>query len=210
MAISIEIQNSREYEDCRSSKFLSRLCALLIDRDLCSEPRPHLLLPLCERAAWQVLRDLPSFGEQERSKPPLGLLYSRQVSSLLGDLLMEWWKLLSTQHFTLFTKIHSLRSTSFTTEEIYNLFGGFCPISGSPVRPSAWSKWGSIPFKKASNTGQSTTGSNSQNDLPWTSFYFQEAWAYVAGRVCATCKSLSRRTLWRWRPGREGPPLTCL
>merc|ERR1712055_383658 len=51
------------------------------------------------------------------------------------------------------------RSTSFTTEEIYNLFGGFCPISGSPVRPSAWSKWGSIPFKKASNTGQSTTGS---------------------------------------------------
>ena len=90
MAISIEIQNSREYEDCRSSKFLSRLCALLIDRDLCSEPRPHLLLPLCERAAWQVLRDLPSFGEQERSKPPLGLLYSRQVSLLLGDLLTKW------------------------------------------------------------------------------------------------------------------------
>merc|ERR1712156_1377679 len=51
------------------------------------------------------------------------------------------------------------RSTSFATEEIYNLFGGFCPISGSPVRPSAWSKWGRIPFKKASNTGQSTTGS---------------------------------------------------
>merc|ERR1712107_564644 len=115
-----EIQNSREDEDCLNSKFFSRLCALLIDRDLRSEPHPHLLLPLCERAARQVLRDLPSFGEQERSKSPLGLLYSR---------------------------------------EIHNLFGGFCPISGSPVRPSAWSKWGSIPFKKASNTGQSTTGS---------------------------------------------------
>merc|ERR1719456_822743 len=51
------------------------------------------------------------------------------------------------------------RSTSFTSEEITNLFGGFCPISGSPVRPSAWSKWGSIPFKKASNTAQSITGS---------------------------------------------------
>merc|ERR1719234_884190 len=50
------------------------------------------------------------------------------------------------------------RSTNFTTEEIRNLFGGFCPISGSPVRPSAWSKWGSIPFKKATNTGQTITG----------------------------------------------------
>ena len=98
MAISILIQNSREDEDCRSSKFFSQLGVELSDRDLCSEPHPHLLLPLCERAARQVLRDLPSFGEQERSKPPLGLLYSRQVSSLLGHLLMEWWKLLSTQH----------------------------------------------------------------------------------------------------------------
>ena len=53
---------------------------------------------------------------------------------------------------------HHFRSTSFTTEEIRNLFGGFCPISGSPVRPSAWSKWGSIPFKKASNTAQTITG----------------------------------------------------
>ena len=54
---------------------------------------------------------------------------------------------------------NDFRSTSFTTEEIRNLFGGFCPISGSPVRPSAWSKWGSIPFKKASNTAQTITGS---------------------------------------------------
>jgi len=51
------------------------------------------------------------------------------------------------------------RSTSLSAEEIRNLFGGFCPISGSPVRASAWSKWGSIPFKKASNTAATTTGS---------------------------------------------------
>merc|ERR1719295_99087 len=36
------------------------------------------------------------------------------------------------------------RSTSFTSEEITNLFGGFCPISGSPVRPSAQSITGSV------------------------------------------------------------------
>lgn len=71
------------------------------------------------------------------------------------------------------TKSYSFRSTSFTTEEIYNLFGGFCPISGSPVRPSAWSKWGSIPFKKASNTAQSTTG-NDRNDLVYLSWFWSK------------------------------------
>merc|ERR1711962_1734232 len=91
--MGILIQNSREDEDCRSSKFFSQLGVELSDRDLCSEPHLHLVLPLCERAARQILRDLPSFGEQERSKPPLGLLYSRQIHKFHDwrDLQPFWW-----------------------------------------------------------------------------------------------------------------------
>ena len=168
MAISIEIHNSCEDEESCSSKCSSQLGAVLGHRNLRARnrlgPHPLRLLPLSERAAREVLRDLPSFGEQERSKSPLGLLYSRQVSSLPWDLLTEQKDGESCLQPKKTTKSYSFRSTSFTTEEIYNLFGGFCPISGSPVRPSAWSKWGSIPFKKASNTAQSTTG-NDRNEL---------------------------------------------
>merc|ERR1712107_694007 len=126
--MGIEIQNSREDEDCLNSKFFSRLCALLIDRDL-------------------VLSLVPTSS-------------SLSVSELHGkyyEIFHRSGNRNAASH--LWASYILDRSTSFTTEEIYNLFGGFCPISGSPVRPSAWSKWGSIPFKKASNTGQSTTGS---------------------------------------------------
>ena len=38
----------------------------------------------------------------------------------------------------------------------------------------------------------------------------REAWACVAGLVSATCKSLSKPTLWRWTPGKAELPLMCL
>merc|ERR1719225_1420400 len=50
------------------------------------------------------------------------------------------------------------RSTSFSASEIRELFGGFCPISGSPVRPSNRNLWTNIQFKKASNPSQTESG----------------------------------------------------
>jgi len=46
-----------------------------------------------------------------------------------------------------------------TKEEIYKLFAGFCPISGSIVRPSRWSKWNDLKIKKATNTNAEELGS---------------------------------------------------
>merc|ERR1711963_626407 len=43
------------------------------------------------------------------------------------------------------------RSTSFSESEIMELFGGFCPISGSPVRPTTRNLWQGLQLKKASN-----------------------------------------------------------
>merc|ERR1712156_172888 len=50
------------------------------------------------------------------------------------------------------------RSTTFSASEIRELFGGFCPISGSPVRPSNRNLWTNIQFKKASNPSQTESG----------------------------------------------------
>merc|ERR1711973_1081423 len=50
------------------------------------------------------------------------------------------------------------RSSSFSASEIRELFGGFCPVSGSPVRPSNRNLWTNIQFKKASNPSQSEFG----------------------------------------------------
>ena len=44
------------------------------------------------------------------------------------------------------------RASNMTESEIYQLFGGFCPISGSPVSPSPESLWQGVKVKKASNT----------------------------------------------------------
>ena len=89
MAISIETGKSGENEASHSSICPSQPFAMLRDDHLRAgdhdEPDPLLLLHDGERAAWQVLRDLPSVWEQERSKSPLGLLYSRQVGcDILG------------------------------------------------------------------------------------------------------------------------------
>jgi len=46
------------------------------------------------------------------------------------------------------------RSTSLSVSEIRELFGGFCPISGSPVRPSTRNLWSGIQLKKASNPSE--------------------------------------------------------
>merc|ERR1711997_902243 len=46
------------------------------------------------------------------------------------------------------------RSTSLSVSEIRELFGGFCPISGSPVRPSSRNLWSGIQLKKASNPSE--------------------------------------------------------
>ena len=51
------------------------------------------------------------------------------------------------------------RSTTFSASEIRELFGGFCPISGSPVRPSSDNLWSNLEFKKSSNPGQTESGS---------------------------------------------------
>ena len=45
-----------------------------------------------------------------------------------------------------------LRSESFSLVELQELFGGFCPVSGSPVRPNAWNYWSDIKLKSAENT----------------------------------------------------------
>merc|ERR1712012_984290 len=50
------------------------------------------------------------------------------------------------------------RSTTFSASEIRELFGGFCPVSGSPVRPSNRNLWTNIPFKKASNPSLTESG----------------------------------------------------
>merc|ERR1712212_1189333 len=50
------------------------------------------------------------------------------------------------------------RSTTFSASEIRELFGGFCPISGSPVRPSYGNLWSNLEFKKSSNPGQTESG----------------------------------------------------
>ena len=86
-AISIEIGKSGENEASHSPVCPSRPFAMLRDGHLRAgdhdEPDPLLLLPDSERAAWEVLRDLPSVWEQERCKSPLGLLHFRQVVYLI-------------------------------------------------------------------------------------------------------------------------------
>merc|ERR1712062_664668 len=52
------------------------------------------------------------------------------------------------------------RSTTFSASEIRELFGGFCPVSGSPVRPSNRNLWTNIPFKSASDPSQTVSGSS--------------------------------------------------
>merc|ERR1711997_502440 len=50
------------------------------------------------------------------------------------------------------------RSTTLSASEIRELFGGFCPVSGSPVRPSNRNLWTNVQFKKASNLSQTEFG----------------------------------------------------
>ena len=45
-----------------------------------------------------------------------------------------------------------------TEAEIYKLFSGFCPISGSPVNPSPSNRWKNLQIKKATNTNEVVTG----------------------------------------------------
>jgi len=51
------------------------------------------------------------------------------------------------------------RSTSFTESEIMELFGGFCPISGSPVWPTTRNLWQGLQLKKASNPSETESAS---------------------------------------------------
>jgi len=46
------------------------------------------------------------------------------------------------------------RSSSMNREEILNLFGGFCPVSGSPVSPTPSRVWRQVPIKKAGNSNE--------------------------------------------------------
>jgi len=50
------------------------------------------------------------------------------------------------------------RSEKFSEDKIYELFSGFCPISGSPVRPRAGNLYGDIPFVSAVDTSQRIAG----------------------------------------------------
>jgi len=50
------------------------------------------------------------------------------------------------------------RSENFSEDKIYELFSGFCPISGSPVRPRAGNLYGDIPFVSAADTSQTISG----------------------------------------------------
>ena len=99
MAISIEIGKSGENEASHSPVCPSGPFAMLRDGNLRAgdhdEPHPLLLLPDGERAAWEVLRDLPSVWEQERSKSPLGLLYSRQVGCLIYLVIQQGHRVLA-------------------------------------------------------------------------------------------------------------------
>ena len=45
-----------------------------------------------------------------------------------------------------------------TRAEILNLFGGFCPVSGSPVSPSPGRIWQRVPVQKAGNSSEVVTG----------------------------------------------------
>ena len=45
-----------------------------------------------------------------------------------------------------------------TRAEILNLFGGFCPVSGSPGSPSPGRIWQRVPVQKAGNSSEVVTG----------------------------------------------------
>jgi len=46
------------------------------------------------------------------------------------------------------------RSSSMTRGEILNAFSGFCPVSGSPVRPTSSKVWQQVPIKRAGNSNE--------------------------------------------------------
>jgi len=50
------------------------------------------------------------------------------------------------------------RASGMTAEEIRTLFGGFCPVSGSPVSPTTQNVWSAVPIKRAANTHQVQRG----------------------------------------------------
>ena len=50
------------------------------------------------------------------------------------------------------------RSSNLTESEIYNLFGGFCPISGSPVYPSSRNLWQGVRVNSSISRDGFTTG----------------------------------------------------
>ena len=50
------------------------------------------------------------------------------------------------------------RASNMTESEIYQLFKGFCPVSGSPVSPSTRNLWQGVQVKKATNTRDEMSG----------------------------------------------------
>ena len=50
------------------------------------------------------------------------------------------------------------RASNLTELEIYNLFSGFCPVSGSPIVPSPRSVWKNVTVKNATDPSHSIDG----------------------------------------------------
>jgi len=50
------------------------------------------------------------------------------------------------------------RASGMTSDKIRTLFGGFCPVSGSPVSPTSRNVWSAVPIKTAADTNQIERG----------------------------------------------------
>jgi len=88
----------------------------------------------------------------------------RDISQMtVGDLRNKYWEIFF-RHKNRNAASHLWaswildRSENFSEDKIYELFSGFCPISGSPVRPRAGNLYEDIPFVSAADTSQTITG----------------------------------------------------
>jgi len=50
------------------------------------------------------------------------------------------------------------RAANLTESDIYQLFSGFCPVSGSPVNPSSHNLWQGVGVKNATDTTSTVSG----------------------------------------------------
>ena len=50
------------------------------------------------------------------------------------------------------------RAANLTESDIYHLFSGFCPVSGSPVNPSSHNLWQGVGVKNATDTTSTVSG----------------------------------------------------